>query len=52
MKNEYEVIGEFLSPYQTMEKSIAMVILKDERGICVMTKDDWNRLYQIDRQKH
>lgn len=45
MKNEYKVVGKFLSPSKITGEMVNMVIVQDDRGACVMTEDEWKWVY-------
>ena len=36
MREEYKVIGKFLSPSKIAGEMVNMVIIKDNRGVCVL----------------
>ena len=45
MGEEYKVIGKFLSPSKIAGEMVNMVIIKDNRGACVLPEDEWKWVY-------
>lgn len=45
MRNEYVVVGKFLSPSKVTGEMIKMVVVRDERGACTMPEDEWKWVY-------
>ena len=45
MGEEYKVIGKFLSPSKIAGEMVNMVIIKDNRGVCVLPEDEWKWVY-------
>ena len=50
MGSKYKVVGKFLSPSKISGGMIKMVVIKDNRGACVMSEDEWKWVYG--RQNH
>lgn len=47
---KYKVVGKFKS-YTEDGDSVNMIIIKDERGACVMRESEWKRMYQQYKKK-
>lgn len=45
MKNEYKVVGKFLSLSKITGEMVRMIVVQDDRGACVMTEDEWKWVY-------
>lgn len=45
MVNEYQVVGKFLSPSKASGEMAKMVVVRDDRGACVMPEDEWKWVY-------
>ena len=45
MKNEYKVVGKFLSPSKITGEMVRMIVAQDDRGACVMPEDEWKWVY-------
>ena len=45
MGEEYKVIGKFLSPSKIAGEMVNMVIIKDNRGACILPEDEWKWVY-------
>lgn len=45
MGEEYKVIGKFLSSSKIAGEMVNMVIIKDNRGACVLPEDEWKWVY-------
>ena len=45
MKNEYKVVGKFLSPSKITVEMVRMIVVQDDRGACVMPEDEWKWVY-------
>lgn len=41
MSEEYTVVGKFLSPSNNPGETVKMVIIQDQRGVCVMPESEW-----------
>ena len=45
MKNEYKVVGKFLSLSKITGEMVRMIVVQDDRGACVMPEDEWKWVY-------
>ena len=45
MKNEYKVVGKFLSLSKITGEMVRMIVVQDDRRACVMTEDEWKWVY-------
>lgn len=45
MGEEYKVIGKFQAPSKILGEMVNMVIVKDNRGACVLPEDEWKWVY-------
>lgn len=50
MRNEYVVVGKFLSPSKISGEMVKMVVVRDDRGACTMSEDEWKWVYGRQQQ--
>lgn len=43
--DEYKVVGKFLSPSKVTGEMVKMVVVRDDRGVCIMPEDEWKWVY-------
>lgn len=43
--DEYKVVGEFLTKSYATGETVNMVVVRDDRGACVMPEDEWKWVY-------
>lgn len=43
--DEYKVVGKFLTKSYATGETVNMVVVRDDRGACVMPEDEWKWVY-------
>lgn len=51
MGSKYKVVGKFLSLSKISGEMIKMVVVKDDRGACVMPEEEWKWVYGRQNQE-